>query len=121
MYVLKVFRAFQKLLTSVLYTIITFLFASLKLLNKFENANWNPPQSSLLCDWSMFSSADLSLALGKMRKNELVIDGFRSDFSESQSASCKHFSFKIAASSSTKKQMVKNKQRMYRACLFSII
>jgi hypothetical protein len=36
-------------------------------------------------------SADLLRAAGKMRKNELVIDGFRSDFSESQSASCKHF------------------------------
>ncbi len=44
------------------YTVINFLFASLKLLTNFENAYWNPPQSSLLCDWSMFSSSHLSLA-----------------------------------------------------------
>ncbi len=44
------------------YTIINFLFASLKLLTNFENAYWNHPQNSLLCDWSMFSSADHSLA-----------------------------------------------------------
>ncbi len=50
-------------------TIINFLFASLKLLTNFENAYWNPPQNSLLCDWSMFSTAYLSLAAGKMRKN----------------------------------------------------
>ncbi len=42
------------------------LFASLKLLNNFENAYWNPPQNFLFCDWSMFSNADLSLAAGKM-------------------------------------------------------
>jgi len=47
------------------YTIITFLFASLKLLPNFENAYGNPPQNFLLCDWSMFSSADLSLAAEK--------------------------------------------------------
>ncbi len=34
-----------------------------------ENAYWNPPQNYLLCDWSMFSSADLSLAAGKIFKN----------------------------------------------------
>jgi hypothetical protein len=39
----------------------------------------------------MFSSADLSLAAGKMRKNERVIGGFRYDLTESQAASCKHF------------------------------
>ncbi len=49
------------------YTLINFLFASLKLLTYFENAYLNPPQNSLLCDWSMFSSADLSLAAEKMR------------------------------------------------------
>ncbi len=51
------------------YTIINFYFDSFKVLTNFENAYWNPPQNSLLCDWSMFSSADLSLAAGKMRKN----------------------------------------------------
>ncbi len=50
-------------------TIINFLFASLKLLTNIENADWNPPQNYLLCDWLMFSSADLSLAAGKMHKN----------------------------------------------------
>jgi hypothetical protein len=34
-----------------------------------ENAYSNPPQNYLLCDWSMFSSADLSLAAGKIFKN----------------------------------------------------
>jgi hypothetical protein len=31
------------------------------------------------------------LAAGKMRKNELVTNGFRYDFTESQAASCKQF------------------------------
>jgi hypothetical protein len=39
----------------------------------------------------MFSSADLSLAVGKMRKNLLVSGGFRYDFTQSQAASCMHF------------------------------
>jgi hypothetical protein len=39
----------------------------------------------------MFSSADLSLAAGKMRENKLVTGGFRYYFTESQAASCKHF------------------------------
>ncbi len=47
------------------FSIINFLFASLKLLTSFENAYWNSPLFDLL----MFSSADLSLAAGKMRKN----------------------------------------------------
>ncbi len=34
------------------YTIINFLFASLRLRTNSENAHWNPPQNSLLCDWS---------------------------------------------------------------------
>jgi hypothetical protein len=55
------------------HAIIIFLFASLKLLPNFKNAYWNPPQNFLLCDWSMFSSADLSLATGKMHKNNLSI------------------------------------------------
>jgi hypothetical protein len=50
------------------YAIISFLFSPLKSHN-FENAYRNPPQNSLLCDWSMFFSADLSLAAGEMRKN----------------------------------------------------
>ena len=62
-----VFKVFQSF--SLSYTIINFLFASLKLLTNFENAYWNPHQNSLLCDWLMFSSADLSLAAGKMREN----------------------------------------------------
>jgi hypothetical protein len=66
-YALMVCKVFQKL--SLSYIIINFLFASLILLTNFENAYWNPPQNSLLCDWSMFSSADLSLAAGKMREN----------------------------------------------------
>jgi hypothetical protein len=51
------FSRFSKSFFSLLYTIITFLFASLKLLT---NAYWNTPQSYLVCDWSMFSCADLS-------------------------------------------------------------
>jgi hypothetical protein len=38
-----------------------------------------------------FSSADLSLAEGKMCKNQLVTGGFRYDFTESQAAFCNHF------------------------------
>jgi hypothetical protein len=42
----------------------------------------------------MFSSADLSLAAGKMRKNLLVKGGFRQgfryEFTESEAASCMH-------------------------------
>jgi hypothetical protein len=30
---------------------------------------WNHPQSFLLCDWSIFFSADLSLAAGKTHEN----------------------------------------------------
>jgi hypothetical protein len=48
-------------------------------------------ETRLLCDWSMLSSAGLSLAAGKMRKNLLVTDDFRYDFTELQAASCKHF------------------------------
>ncbi len=44
-----------------------------------------------LCDWPMFSSADFSLAAGKMRENYLVTGGFLYYFTESQAASCKHF------------------------------
>ncbi len=33
-----------------------FLFYSMKLLNNFKNSYWNPPQNSLLCDRSIFSS-----------------------------------------------------------------
>jgi hypothetical protein len=42
----------------------------------------------------MFFGADLSLAAGKMRKNQLGTDDFRYDFTESQAASCKHFQSK---------------------------
>jgi hypothetical protein len=37
----------------------------------------------------MFSSADLSLAAGKMRKS--YTGGFRYDFTEPQAVFCKHF------------------------------
>ncbi len=60
-----VFKAFQKVFAT-LYNYKLFI-ASLILLTNFENAYWNPPQNSLLCDKSMFSNADLSLAAGKMR------------------------------------------------------
>jgi hypothetical protein len=75
--VLRSFKSF-----SLPYTIINFLFASLKLLTNFKNAYWNPPKNFLLCNWSMCSSADLSLVAGKMREYY---------FTESQAASCKHF------------------------------
>jgi hypothetical protein len=70
LYALMVFKIFQSF--SLPYTIINFLFDSFKLLTHFKIAHWNPPQNSLLCDWSMLSSvesADLLLAAGKMRKN----------------------------------------------------
>jgi hypothetical protein len=51
--VLRPFKSF-----SYPHTIIYFLFAFVKLLINFENAYGNPPQNSLLCNWSMFSSAD---------------------------------------------------------------
>ncbi len=35
------------------------------------SAYWNPPHNSLLCDWSMFSSVDPTLAAGKMCENNL--------------------------------------------------
>jgi hypothetical protein len=41
----------------------------------------------------MYFSTDLSLAAGKMRKNELVTGGFWYDFTESQEASSMHFPF----------------------------
>jgi hypothetical protein len=50
------FKVFQKLFIT-LIQILTF-FATLK---NFENADRNPPQNSLLCGWSIFSSAILSL------------------------------------------------------------
>ncbi len=37
---------------------------------------WNHSQNSLFCDWSMFSSADISLAAGKSHKYWLVTGGF---------------------------------------------
>jgi hypothetical protein len=54
------------------YTIINFLFDSLKLVSNSENAYWNPSQIPFNRDWSMFSSADLSLAARKMPKNLIV-------------------------------------------------
>ncbi len=40
----------------------------MKLLTNFENAHWNPPQSSILCDWSKFANVDPSLVAGKYAK-----------------------------------------------------
>ncbi len=53
------------------YKSINILFATLKLLTNFEYAYWNLPQNFLLCDWSMFSGADLSLAAGKRARINL--------------------------------------------------
>ncbi len=82
--VMMVFLLFQSF--SLPYTMINFLFASLKLLTNFENSSWNPPRNSFFCDWSMFSCADLLLAGGKICKNALVTGSFRYDFTESQVA-----------------------------------
>ena len=49
--------------------------------------------NSLLCDWSMFSSVNPSLAAGKMRKKYLVTGSFQYAFTESQAASCMHFQY----------------------------
>jgi hypothetical protein len=59
--------------------ILTFCCAVLNLLTNFGNDYRNPPQNSLLCDWSMFYSTDLSKWLqGKCARINL-----------SQPASCK--------------------------------
>jgi hypothetical protein len=42
----------------------------------------NPPQNSLLFDWSMFSSVDPSLAAEKMPKCKYVTGAFQYDFTE---------------------------------------
>ncbi len=61
---------FQGLSKALHYSIqlLTFNFLLWKYFSEFENAYWNPPQNSLLCDWSVFSSADLSMAAEKMRR-----------------------------------------------------
>ncbi len=46
-------------------TIINFVFASYQLLTNFENAQWNPPQNFLACDWAIFSSANSHWLQGK--------------------------------------------------------
>jgi hypothetical protein len=96
----------------------------------------------------MFSSADLSLAAGKMRNNQFVTGGFGYDFKESQAASCKHFSvsklsrlwcgllegssqlviskeqaktLRLIFSSTREHKIAKNYQRMYRKYLFIVI
>ncbi len=68
-YALIVFKSFKCF--SLCYTIINFLFASLKLLTNSENSYCNPPQNSLLCDVVDVSSIDPSLAAGKMCQNLL--------------------------------------------------
>ncbi len=70
---------------SLSYTIINFLFASLKLLTYFENAYWNPPQNFLLCGWSV-------LLQGKCGRSTLSPAGFRSYFTESQALPVNIFS-----------------------------
>jgi hypothetical protein len=98
---------------SLSYTIFNFLFASLKLLINFENTYWNPPQNSLLCDWSMFSHwlqgkcakinlspAALCIILQNLSKLTLWIWFFHS---------------------SKKQSTVKNYHRMYRKYIFIII
>jgi hypothetical protein len=72
------FEVFQKVFT-ILYSFKLFLFFLWNYLHtNFENAYLNPYQNSLLCDWSMFSNADLSLAAGKMRRTlkQLIIEQF---------------------------------------------
>ncbi len=83
--------AFQMLFTTLQLLI---LFASFKLLTKILNAYWNP-QNSLLCDWSMFFSADFSLVAEKMRKNQLVTGSLQYDFTESQAYSCNPWVFEV--------------------------
>ncbi len=78
-------RSFKSI--SLPHTIIYLLL----LLTNFENAYWNPPQNSLPCDWSFFTSADLLLAAEKILKELIVTGGLRYDFTESQAASCLHF------------------------------
>ncbi len=99
-YALLVFKIFQSFLLP--YTINNFLFSSLKLLTNFENAYWNPPQNSLLCDWSMFSSADLSLAAGKMHKNLLITGGFSMILQNHRRLPVKISNVKVAALGSLK-------------------
>ncbi len=82
------------------YTNIYFLFASLKLHSNSVNANWNHPQNSFLCDWSMFFRVDHSVVAGK---NKIVTGGFRYAIIESQVVSCTHFSVKISALGSVKR------------------
>ncbi len=65
------FKVFEKLSSfhfSLYYPINNFCIFFFEITN-FEIAYWNPPQHSLSCGLSMFSSADLSLAGGEMRKN----------------------------------------------------
>ncbi len=59
------------------YTIIRFLFVSLKLLTNFENAYWNPSQNFLLCDRSTFPGVDPHWLQGKLCKNWFVTGGLR--------------------------------------------
>ncbi len=54
------------------YTIMHFLFAFLKLLTNIENAYWNPLKNSLLCDRSMFSSAELFIIISLQNNIHLV-------------------------------------------------
>ncbi len=60
-----VFKTFPELLT----TFINFFFTSLKFLTNFENAYRNPTLNTLRFDWSIFSSADLSIVARKKGKN----------------------------------------------------
>jgi hypothetical protein len=66
-YARMVFKAFQKLFITLYYYYLFICF--FEILANFENPYRNPPQNFVLCDWSMFCNADLSLAAGKMRGN----------------------------------------------------
>ncbi len=60
-------HGFQSLSQAFQFCIHLVTFYLLLLLTNFENAYWNPPQNSLLCDCPMFSSAEISLAARRGR------------------------------------------------------
>jgi hypothetical protein len=83
-------------------TIINFLFASFKLHTNFQNAYWNPHQNFLICDRSMFSSADLSLAAGKCARINLSPAALGIILQNHRRLPVSNFSIKIDASGSLK-------------------
>ncbi len=96
-------------------TIINFLFASLKLLTNFDNAycEVKPPQSSFLCDWSMFFSADLSWL--KENAKEVTFNRRLSGMisQNHRRTCCMHFQCQIAALGSLKQiTMIEDRHRI---------